>query len=98
MAHKLRRVNGYIEKMYQNIESAGEESAELHLAKPIEGPIIEPIQESEVVEESLSIQDKEIDLIRRALAKHNGKRKSMLFEETFLGLPLQEYDFIKMIF
>ncbi|MBE0637114.1 MAG: sigma 54-interacting transcriptional regulator [Bacteroidales bacterium] len=27
------------------------------------------------IEESLSIQDKEIDLIRKALAKHNGKRK-----------------------
>ncbi|MCK5856599.1 MAG: sigma-54-dependent Fis family transcriptional regulator [Bacteroidales bacterium] len=34
-----------------------------------------PIQESEVVEESLSLQDKEIELIKRALKKHNGKRK-----------------------
>jgi len=35
-----------------------------------------PIQESEVVEESLSLQDKEIELIKRALKKHNGKRKN----------------------
>jgi transcriptional regulator with PAS, ATPase and Fis domain len=35
----------------------------------------EPIQDSEVMEESLSLQDKEVELIKRALRKHNGKRK-----------------------
>lgn len=34
-----------------------------------------PIQDSEIIEESLSIQDKEIELIRRALKRHNNKRK-----------------------
>lgn len=34
-----------------------------------------PIQEVEEVEESLSLEDKEIELIRKALEKHRGKRK-----------------------
>jgi transcriptional regulator with PAS, ATPase and Fis domain len=29
----------------------------------------------EVIEESLSLEDKEIELIKKALDKHNGKRK-----------------------
>jgi transcriptional regulator with PAS, ATPase and Fis domain len=29
----------------------------------------------EVIEESLSLEDKEIELIKKALEKHNGKRK-----------------------
>jgi transcriptional regulator with PAS, ATPase and Fis domain len=33
------------------------------------------IQDSEIIEESLSLQKKEIDLIKKALEKHNGKRK-----------------------
>ena len=32
-------------------------------------------QRAEIIEESLSIQKKEEDLIRRALNKHHGKRK-----------------------
>jgi len=35
----------------------------------------EPLQEPEEVEESLSLEKKEIDLIRKALQKHDGKRK-----------------------
>jgi transcriptional regulator with PAS, ATPase and Fis domain len=35
----------------------------------------EDVQDPEVFVESLSIQDKEIDLIKRALMKYNGKRK-----------------------
>ncbi|MEM9023289.1 MAG: helix-turn-helix domain-containing protein, partial [Bacteroidota bacterium] len=36
----------------------------------------EPIQEpEEVIEESLSLEEKEIELIRKALEKHRGKRK-----------------------
>jgi len=45
------------------------------IAKPNEFEAV-PIQESEVVEESLSLQEKEIELIKRALKKHNGKRKN----------------------
>jgi transcriptional regulator with PAS, ATPase and Fis domain len=36
----------------------------------------EPIHASEVVEEPLSLQEKEIDMIKKALQRHNGKRKN----------------------
>lgn len=53
-------------------------------------------QESEVIEESLSLQKKEIDLIRRALDKHNGKRKAAARElgisERTLYRKIKEYD------
>ena len=55
-----------------------------------------PIQESEVVEESLSLQDKEIELIKRALKKHNGKRKIAAQElgisERTLYRKIKEYN------
>ena len=34
------------------------------------------IQESEIVEESLSLQDMEVRMIRQALKKHNGIKKT----------------------
>jgi DNA-binding NtrC family response regulator len=34
------------------------------------------IHETEVIEEPLSLQEKEIDMIKKALKRHNGKRKS----------------------
>ncbi len=38
-------------------------------------PEVEEYQQPEVITESLSLQEKEIDLIIKALEKHNGKRK-----------------------
>jgi transcriptional regulator with PAS, ATPase and Fis domain len=56
----------------------------------------EPIQDSEVIEESLSLQKKEIDMIRRALEKYNGKRKNAARElgisERTLYRKIKEYD------
>lgn len=56
----------------------------------------EPIQDSEVVEESLSLQKKEIDLIKKALEKYNGKRKHAARElgisERTLYRKIKEYD------
>jgi transcriptional regulator with PAS, ATPase and Fis domain len=56
----------------------------------------EPIQDSEVIEESLSLQKKEIDMIRRALEKYNGKRKNAAKElgisERTLYRKIKEYD------
>lgn len=56
----------------------------------------EPFQESEIIEESLSLQKKEIDLIRRALEKHIGKRKAAARElgisERTLYRKIKEYD------
>ena len=52
-------------------------------------------QESEVIEESLSLQDKEVEMIRKALEKHNGKRKNAADElgisERTLYRKIKEY-------
>ncbi|MCF8296525.1 MAG: sigma-54 dependent transcriptional regulator [Saprospiraceae bacterium] len=53
-------------------------------------------QETEIIEESLSIQKKEIDLIKKALERHNGKRKNAAKElgisERTLYRKIKEYD------
>jgi len=88
-----------IKKMYDNIESAGDSMDEVHL-HTIHDEMTddEPIQESEVIEESLSIQDKEIDLIKKALSKHNGKRKNAAKElgisERTLYRKIKEYNLL----
>ncbi len=50
----------------------------------------------EIVEESLSLQDKEVDFIRKALEKHNGKRKKAAKElgisERTLYRKIKEYN------
>ena len=53
----------------------------------------------EFVEESLSLEDKEIELIRKALEKHHGKRKFAAQElgisERTLYRKIKEYDIIE---
>lgn len=50
----------------------------------------------EIIEESLSIEEKEIELIRKALEKHNGKRKYAAMDlgisERTLYRKIKEYD------
>lgn len=62
-------------------------------------PIIEPIsnfQSHEVIEESLSIEEKEKELVTRALEKYNGKRKLAAKElgisERTLYRKIKEYE------
>jgi DNA-binding NtrC family response regulator len=60
----------------------------------------EPIQNHEDVEESLSIMDKEKELIIKALRKHKGKRKDASLDlgisERTLYRKLKEYDIEEM--
>lgn len=85
-----------LKNLNQNIEAAGNRVDGLQIRKPLDKPYHEPIQDSEVVEESLSIQEKEIDLIKRALARHNGKRKNAAGElgisERTLYRKIKEYN------
>ena len=87
-----------IKKLYDNIESTGEQMDEVKIHSLQDDMIDEPIQESEVIEESLSIQDKEIDLIKKALARHNGKRKNAAKElgisERTLYRKIKEYNLL----
>jgi transcriptional regulator with PAS, ATPase and Fis domain len=77
---------------YQPVEP---EVQQAYVSTPSEYDAV-PIQESEVVEESLSLQDKEIELIKRALKKHNGKRKIAAQElgisERTLYRKIKEYN------
>ncbi len=86
-----------IKKLYDEVEdSDGDVDHKMFLHHPDSEHLEEPIQESEVIEESLSIQEKEIDLIKKALARHKGKRKSAAKElgisERTLYRKIKEYD------
>lgn len=88
-----------LQKLHDNIERAGQiDNIQIHSLDEDDEHTIEPIQESEVIVESLSLQDKEIDLIKKALARHNGKRKNASKElgisERTLYRKIKEYDLI----
>ena len=59
----------------------------------------EPIQDHIEIEESLSLEEREIELIKKALVKHNNKRKYAAKElgisERTLYLKIKEYDIKK---
>ncbi len=59
-------------------------------------PEKEKFHPSEIIEESLSLQDKEKEMIRKALEKHNGKRKDAARElgisERTLYRKIKEYN------
>ena len=85
-------VFGFIENPEQNYNSTNEGSAyPLHKTDSIASPMIIPFEDNkistttvnqgyihqhEIIEESLSLQDQEIDMIKKALQKHSGKRKN----------------------
>lgn len=58
--------------------------------------ISEPFQEHEIVEETLSLQEKELEIIKRALQKYRGKRKAAAQElgisERTLYRKIKEYN------
>lgn len=88
-----------LQKLNDNIERAGQiDNLQIHSLDEENNDIMEPIQESEVIVESLSLQDKEIDLIKKALTRHNGKRKNAALElgisERTLYRKIKEYDLI----
>ncbi len=86
-----------IKQLYQDVSESGSDLDKIEIQQRSEnGFVDEPIQHSEVLEESLSIEKKEIDLIRRALEKHNGKRKNAAEElgisERTLYRKIKEYN------
>ena len=98
IASDLGKNNHLIQRLYKDMEEVKE---------PVPQPVIvhrhgnryeesESFQEPEEVEESLSLEKKEIDFIRRALTKHEGKRKDAANElgisERTLYRKIKEYD------
>ena len=59
----------------------------------------EPIQESIEIEESLSLEEREKELIQKALKKHQGRRKNAAKElgisERTLYRKIKEYEIFK---
>jgi DNA-binding NtrC family response regulator len=98
-----------LNRLYTDVESTPYETAKL-IAPAIEQPVVQEVpyahshsQEDEeayevheVVEESLSLEDQEKDLIKKALEKHRGKRKYAALElgisERTLYRKIKEYN------
>ena len=83
---------GIIKKLYQSRDIHDPHSP--IKINPADGGNIQDTEE--VLEESLSLEDKEIELIRKALGKHNGKRKHAAEElgisERTLYRKIKEHD------
>jgi transcriptional regulator with PAS, ATPase and Fis domain len=90
---------GIIKKLYASVDDLPRET-ESQIAH--QGPV-KPgrdddhiLDTEEIVEESLSLEDKEIELIIKALEKHNGKRKyaaqDLGISERTLYRKIKEYD------
>jgi transcriptional regulator with PAS, ATPase and Fis domain len=85
-----------IQKLYQSVEPATREEKpdkKFEMGRP-KDDIIQDTEE--IIEESLSLEEKEKELIRKALSKHNGKRKYAASElgisERTLYRKIKEYN------
>jgi transcriptional regulator with PAS, ATPase and Fis domain len=87
----------FIKKLYQDVSLQPSEGNIGQFHQPVERFREEETHSPAiVVEESLSLQDKEIDLIKKALEKHRGKRKNAAKElgisERTLYRKINEYN------
>jgi transcriptional regulator with PAS, ATPase and Fis domain len=84
-----------IKRLYKDLQDVNEHPEPIIMRTP-EKSIDEPIQEPEEIEESLSLVKKEMDFIRKALHKHEGKRKDAAKElgisERTLYRKIKEYN------
>ena len=84
-----------IQRLYKEFEEVKEQDQSI-LLQSEDKTIVEPIQESEEIEETLSLQKKEIEYIKRALTKYDGKRKDAANElgisERTLYRKIKEYN------
>jgi DNA-binding NtrC family response regulator len=85
-----------IKKLFHDISDIKNIDNNIDLQSDYEAITDEGIQDPEIVEESLSIQKKEFDLIKRALEKHAGKRKmaasDLGISERTLYRKIKEYN------
>jgi transcriptional regulator with PAS, ATPase and Fis domain len=84
-----------INRLYKDLQEI-KESDQPVIIQNSDKQFNEPFQVPEEVNESLSLEKKEIDFIRRALEKHNGKRKDAAKElgisERTLYRKIKEYE------
>ncbi len=85
-----------LKQLHYDLEPAEFESPQVQIQPEQLEHSSGPVQHPEVLEESLSLQKKEMDMIRKALEKHNGKRKNAAKElgisERTLYRKIKEYD------
>ncbi|MFW5705469.1 MAG: sigma-54 interaction domain-containing protein [Bacteroidota bacterium] len=85
-----------IKKFYHDITKHRENDLTAEIHEPYEPVPDDVVQDPEIVEESLSIQKKEIDLIKKALERHSGKRKAAArdlgISERTLYRKIKEYN------
>ncbi|MEI7981845.1 MAG: sigma-54 dependent transcriptional regulator [Bacteroidota bacterium] len=97
ISDNLGENNHLIKRLYKDFNDV-EEPAQPVIVRQQDPRFIarESIQEPEEVEENLSLQKKEQDFIKRALTKHEGKRKDAAKElgisERTLYRKIKEYD------
>ncbi|MCK5339036.1 MAG: sigma-54-dependent Fis family transcriptional regulator [Bacteroidales bacterium] len=89
-----------IDRLDDDMEDLEEMRNNIEIRRPADADHFEePIHASEVVEEPLSLQEKEIDMIRKALKRHNGKRKNAASElgisERTLYRKIKEFNIDK---
>ena len=84
-----------IQRLYQDFPGSHPQEHPI-IVQPHDKMPEEPIQEPEEVEESFSLVKKEMDYIRKALQKHEGKRKDAAKElgisERTLYRKIKEYN------
>ena len=84
-----------IKRLYKEFEDVKEQESSI-IVQPAARIMTEPIAESEEVEETLSLEKNEIDYIRKALSKYEGKRKDAAKElgisERTLYRKIKEYN------
>jgi len=102
MSREIKQDNeGIIKKLYATVDDMPADASDLishhgqrQTSKPMEEEHITDTEE--IVEESLSLEDKEIELINKALEKHNGKRKyaaqDLGISERTLYRKIKEYN------
>ena len=90
---------GIIKKLYSTVDDLPAEAENLITAQPPQRTTRDEdriMDTEEIVEESLSLEDKEIELIIKALDKHNGKRKyaaqDLGISERTLYRKIKEYN------
>lgn len=99
VSHDLKRDHQpIISQLYNDVENP-EEADEDHPGNrnlPTEPIILDSFYSHEVLDESLSLEKREIELIKRAIEKHGGKRKNAAKElgisERTLYRKIKEYD------
>ena len=85
-----------IKKLYHDVNNIKDYQGDIEIQTPYEPVSDDGFQETEIVEEDLSIQKKEEDLIRKALEKHKGRRKAAAkdlgISERTLYRKIKEYN------